>query len=85
LKGIDDGSEVNEGDEHDVERFEAGEDAVEALEPPEEALDFISFLVQSTVVLPGFDPIRLGRDDGNHAQVQHELPGLIIFVSSIHQ
>jgi hypothetical protein len=38
LKGIDDGSEVNEGEEHDVELFEAGEDAAEALEPPEEPL-----------------------------------------------
>jgi hypothetical protein len=40
-KGIDDKSEVDEGEEHDVELLKTGEDAAEAFEPPEEALDFI--------------------------------------------
>jgi len=84
-KSIDDESEVNEGEEHDVEFLEAGEDAAEAFEAPEEALDFIAFSVQSAVVFPGFDPSRFGRDDRNHAQVKYKLPGLIVFVGSIHQ
>ena len=69
----------------DVELFKAREDAAETLEPPEEALDFIALLVQSAVVFPGFDAIRLGRNNRNHAQIEHELPGLVVLVGPIHQ
>jgi hypothetical protein len=84
-EGIGDKREMNRAKEHYVELFKAGKDAAEAFEPPEEALDFIASLVESAVVFPGFDPIRFGWDDGNHAQVKDKLSGLIVLVGSIHQ
>jgi hypothetical protein len=48
---------MNEAKEHYVEFFKTGEDAAEAFEPPEEALDFIPLPIESTVIFPGFDAI----------------------------
>ena len=63
-KRFDDQGEVDEADEHDIEFLEAGEDAAEAFEPAEQALDLVAPLVQRAVVLPGLDSVGLGRNTG---------------------
>ena len=47
----------------------------------------ISFalLVQGAVVAPGIDAIGFRRNDGDHAELEHQLPGFITLVSAIHQ
>ena len=57
-KRFDDEGEVEEAEEEDIEFLEAGEDSAEAFESPEEPLDFVAFLVESAVVLPGLDAVR---------------------------
>jgi hypothetical protein len=84
-KCLDDEGEVEEGEEEYVELFEAGEDSSEAFEPAEEPFDLISFSVEAAVVLPRFDAVGLRRHDGDHAQAEHKLSGLIAFVGTIHQ
>src|ERR1035437_590192 len=83
-ESFDDECEGEEGEEDDIEFLEAGEDAAEAFQSPEEAIDLIALLVKGTIVLPGMQPVGLGRDHWNHAQIQHQLAGLIAFVSAIH-
>ena len=52
-KGLDDEGEGDEGEEDTVQFLEAGEDAAETFQPAEEAFDFIAFLVEGPVVVPG--------------------------------
>src|SRR5258708_37440924 len=84
-EGVEDQGEVEEAKEEHVERLEAGEDSAEALEATEQPLDLVAVLVEGSVVVPGLDTIGLGRNHRNHAQVEHELSGLIAFIGSIHQ
>ncbi len=49
---------MDEGKEDDIEFVEAGEDAAEAFERPEERLDLIAFAVDGLVVLPWFHGSR---------------------------
>lgn len=84
-EGFDDECEVEEADEEYVELLEPGEDPAEALEPSEQSFDLVALLVESAVVLPGFDAVGLGWNHRNHAQIEHQLPRLIAFIGSIHQ
>ena len=65
--------------------FESGKDSAEAFEPSKQPLYFIAFLVEVAIVLPRSEPIGLGRNHRNHAQVENKLPGFIAFVCPIHQ
>ena len=51
---IDDECEVNEGSDHDIEFFKAGEDAPKAFEPAKQPFDFISTVIDFPVVHPDF-------------------------------
>ena len=76
---------MDEGKVDDIEFVEAGEDAAEAFEPPEERLDLIVFAVDGLVVLPWFQAVALGRRHGNKAEIQGQLPnrwGSIFAVST---
>ena len=84
-ESFDDECEVEEADEEHVELLEAGEDSAEALEPAEQPLDLVALLVKGTVVLLGLDAIGLRRNPRNHAQIEHQLPCLIAFISLVHQ
>ena len=84
-KGFDDEGEVEEAEEEDIEFLEAGEDSAEAFEPPEEPLDFVALFVESAVVFPGLDAVGLWRNDRDHAQAEHQLPGFVALVGAIHQ
>ena len=84
-EGFDDEGEVEESDEEYVEFLEPGEDPAEALEPSEQSFDLVALLVESAVVLPGFDAVGLGWNHRNHAQIKYQLPGFIAFVSAVHQ
>ncbi len=76
-KRFDDEGEVEEAEEEDIEFLEAGEDSAKAFESPEEPLDFIALLVEGAVVFPGLDAVGLWRNDRDHAQAEHQLPGFV--------
>jgi hypothetical protein len=61
------------------------EDSAEVFESPEEPLDFVALLVESAAVLPRLDAVGLWRNDRDHAQAEHQLPGFVTFVGAIHQ
>ena len=82
---FDDEGEVEESEEEDIEFLEAGEDSTEAFEPPEEPLDLVALFVKGAVELPWLDAIGLWRNHRDHAQTEHQLPGLVAFVGPIHQ
>jgi hypothetical protein len=82
---FNDEGEGEEAEEEYIEFLESGEDSAEALQPSEEALDLISLLVKRPVILPRLDAIGLGRNYRDHAEAEHQLPGFIAFVGSIHQ
>ena len=84
-ESFDDEGEGEEAEEEDIELFEPGEDSAEAFESSEQALDLVAFLVEGAVVFPGFDAIGLRRNHRNHAQAEHQLPGLVALVGPIHQ
>jgi hypothetical protein len=58
-----DQGEGEEAEEEQIQLFEAGEDAPEAFQPAEEALDLVAFPVHRLVVLPWFEAVALGRND----------------------
>jgi hypothetical protein len=82
---FDDEGEVEETEEEHVELLEAGEDSSEALQPAEEALDFVALLVEGAVILPWLDAVGFGRHHRDHAQRQNELASFIAFVGPVHQ
>jgi hypothetical protein len=76
---------VKEREEDDGQSFEPGEDSTEASEPSEEAFGFVPLLVEFLALAPGIEPVGLGWDHRNHAQIEHKLPGSIALTSLIHQ
>ena len=44
-------------------------DGAELLEFTEKTFDEVSFAIKCEIGFPGFDPIRLGRDDGGDSPV----------------
>src|SRR5271163_119790 len=83
--GLDDKREVEKCDEDDVEFLESREDAAKAFQSAEEPLDLVALLIEGAVVLPRLDPVGLGRHHRNHAQVEHQLAGLVALVGAVHQ
>lgn len=65
--------------------FEAREDAAKAFEPAEQSLDLVAAAVQCFLDSPGLDPLRMGRNDGNEAQIERELASLVAFICAVHQ
>ena len=61
--------EVDKSSEHDIELFEAGEDAPIAFETAEQALDFVAPFVELAVVWPWILSVRLGRNNGLKAKL----------------
>ena len=82
---FDDESEVKEGEEHDVEFIETGEDTPKTLESAEEPLDFVPAAVENAVVFPRLQAVALGRHDGNPPKIQSQLAGLVVLVGTVHQ
>ncbi len=83
-KGFDDKGEADESKEDDIEFIEAGEGSTEALEPAEEPLDFIALAVDGFVVLPRLQAVALGRHYRNKAEIQGQLPGLVVLLGAVH-
>ena len=84
-KRLDDEREAEKAKENHVELLEAGEDAAVSLHAPEQPLDLVPLFVKGAVVAPGIDTVGFGRNDGDHAEVEHQLPGFVAFVSAVHQ
>jgi len=81
---IDDDCEVDEGDEHEIELLEAGEDSSKALQSTEQPLDLVAPLVHNAVVFPRRHPSLFGRNDRDETKIEGELPSLVTFVRSVH-
>lgn len=62
---------AKKGEEYDVELFKAREDSAEALEPTEESFNLVAFLVEGAIIVLGEHSVGLGRNHGNHPQIQH--------------
>ena len=58
-----------------VEFLEAREDTAEAFESAEEMFDLVALLVNGMIVVPGMQAVGLRRNQRNHSQVEHQLPG----------
>ena len=65
---------MDEGDEHQIELAEATEDAPKAFESAKQTLDFVAGAVLGLLDLPRLEPLPIGRDDRNEAQIQHQPP-----------
>jgi hypothetical protein len=64
---------VEEAEKDQIEFVEAREDATQAFEPAEQALNFVTPAVHGFIVLPGLQPIRSGRDHRDKTKVQSQL------------
>ncbi len=84
-KGIGNESEVNEGEEENIEFLEARKDAAETLEPSEQTFNFVTLFIQGAVILPRLDMVGRRRDYRNPSQIQDQLAGLVVLVGSVHQ
>jgi hypothetical protein len=79
-KTLDDKCEVDEGDEHDVQFVESGEDPAKIFEASEQPLDLVMALVHFAIVFPRFKAVALWRNNGDEAQIECQLPGFVAFV-----
>jgi Group II intron, maturase-specific domain len=77
--------EVDEGHEHDIKFLEPREDAAKTFESAEQPFDLIAPLVHGAVVFPRRDTIFLGRNKGDEAKIERQLPRLVAFIRPIHQ
>jgi hypothetical protein len=75
---------VNEGSEHQIELFEAGEDAAKAFEPAEQALDLVAPALEAAIVGPGVKAVRVRRHDRLETELQNQLPVRVAFVCPVH-
>src|ERR1700733_10325014 len=82
---FDDKRKAEKRQEHDVQFFKTRKDAAEAFKTPEQSLNLVALLVKSTIIFPRMQPVGLRRNYRNHAQIKHQLPGFIAFVSAVHQ
>ena len=83
-KTLDTTDEIDESKEDDVKFLESGKDATESFQSAEKPFHLVAFLVAFSVVFPGIEPVGFGRNYGNHAQIEHQLPRFIALVSLIH-
>ena len=81
---IGDERKVDEGDEHEVELLEPGEDTSEALESTEQPFDLIAPFVHFPVVFPRRDSSLLGWDDGDKSEIKRQLPRLVPLICTVH-
>ena len=65
-------------------QIESREDAPEALVPTKRAFHLVPAPVHLPVVLPGVQVAALRRRDGDEAEVEHQLTGLVVLVGAIH-
>lgn len=84
-KRFDDQGEMDKGQEHHIEFLEAREDTAEAFESAKQSFDFVASAVHGAVVLPRGDAVLLGWNDGDEAEVEGQLLGVVSFVGSVHQ
>ena len=85
LESVDDKSEIDEGDKHDIQFVESREDATEAFESSEQSLHFVSTFVHFPIVFPWLKAIAFWRDNGDEAQLKSELSRLVALIRLVHQ
>jgi len=84
FEGVDDQDEIDEGEEDYIEFFESGEDAAGTLKTWKSSLDFVPLAVHGFVVLPRFDAIAVGRNQGDKAEIQRRLAGFVVLLGNLH-
>lgn len=83
-QSLDDESEIDKSHQDNVEFLEARKNAAKSLQPAKQALRFIAFPVESAIIGPRLASVGFRWNHRNHVQLQHQLPGCITFVGSIH-
>ena len=76
---------MEEGEEHDVELVEAGEDTTESLESAEESLQLVAAAIEHALVFPRLQAGALGRYERNPSEIQSQLACLIILLGAVHE
>lgn len=72
-QGFDDQRKVDEGDEDEIRRVEATEDAAEALEPAEQPFDLFAASIAGFLDGPRVGAVWVWRHDGDESQVERQL------------
>jgi hypothetical protein len=81
---LDNQGKGEKAQEENIELFEAGENAAEALESSEKAFDLVALAVHRAVILPGIETIAFGGNDRNIAEIQLQLKSFIAFLGFVH-
>ena len=76
---------MNERDKQDIDLLEAREDPTKARESAEQPLDFITSLVNLTVVLLGDDASAQRHHRGGEAKIQRQLARLVTLTGATHE
>jgi hypothetical protein len=76
---------VDKCPKHRVELLEAGEDSAKAVEPTEQALDFVAATIHNAILFPDSHPVALRGNDGRKTQIKRQLPSFIPLAGTIHQ
>jgi len=85
LESVDDKSEIDEGDKHDIQFVESREDAAETFEAAEQSFHFVSTFVHFPIIFPRFKAVTFRRNNGDEAKVERELSRLVTLVCLVHQ
>jgi hypothetical protein len=80
-KRFDDEGEVEEAEEEDIDFSKREKILRKPLSRRKSALDFVALLVERAVVYPGLDAVGLWRNHRDHAQAEHQLPGVVTLVA----
>ncbi len=73
---LDDESEAEESEKDAIEFLEPAEDASVTFEPSKQSFDLIPFAIQGAVVAPRINTIGFAWHNQHHAQFQHQLTSL---------
>ena len=76
---------MDKGQEHHIEFLETREDAPEPFEAAKQSLDFIASAVHGAIVFPSGEAVSFRGNNGDEAEIEGQLPGVIPLVGSIHQ
>jgi tetratricopeptide (TPR) repeat protein len=83
-QSFDDEGKHDESGEQHIQFVEPTKDPAEALEPSEEAFDFVSPAIDHPVICPRGQALRIGRHHGNVAQLAGQAQGFIPLIGAVH-
>ena len=81
---FNDEGEDEEFQEDGIELFGSREEARESLQAAKQALHFVPARVHLPVVYPKVQAAAAGRNDGNEAEFENQLAGVVVLIEAIH-